>query len=471
MSQLPLFLVIHLVGLAVILAVGPRQRIALAAALAFPLGLVVVVVLALLALLAGLPYRGGVLIATAATAVAAAVVAGRRGVGRRELAIAGAWTVGFTAVTALLCVRNVVLMTNDSYSLVMLAVGVANDGALPPETIAMTNAYGVFQIVAQSLLVFTRQDFLYSLPIILGLSFVPVFVLTLAAAPPRRGVVVVALVTAALFTINMVDYHIVYLHTNWGSAIYLFGFVVLYWFAEVEREPAYVAPAFLSLIGFALHRTENPLVALVFVALTVGPSVLPRRATAPWFGLFVGTIVLWYEVLARHVSPEGTFLTPMRCHLVAASVVVAYGGWLASSSDRMRGMNRRLPLAVAAVTALAVAVAFALRPDHMAANAESWIENLRTGRHWGYSWYVIALLIAITLWFEPPPFRYAFVIGIPVFFGIGLVLGSLGTGYRVGTGDSANRMTIHIVPLLFWYLALKLPVTASSGRARASRSA
>jgi hypothetical protein len=461
MSQLPLFVAIHLVGLAVMLAIGPRQRTALLAALAFPIGLVVVVGLALLVLIAGLPYRGSVVVATAATTIAAAAVAGRRGIGRRELAIAGVWTVGFTAVTALLCVRNVVLMTNDSYSLVMLAVGTANDGALPPETIVMIDAYGVFQIVAQSLLVFTRQDFLYSLPIVLGLSFVPVFVLTLAAAPPRRGVVVVALLTAALFTINVVTYHIVYLHTNWGSAIYLFGFVVLYWFAEVEREPGYVAPAFLSLIGFALHRTENPLVALVFVALTVGPSALPRRATAPWFGLFAGMIVLWYEVLARHVSSEGAFLTPMRCHLVAASVVVAYGWWLASSSDRMSAINRRLPLVIAAVTALAVAAAFALRPDHTAANAGSWIENLRTGTHWGYAWYVIALLIAIALWFQPPPFRSAFVIGIPVFFGIGLVLGSLGQGYRVGIGDSANRMTIHIVPLLFWYLALKLPVSGS----------
>jgi hypothetical protein len=471
MSQLPLFLAIHLVGLAVVLAVGPRQRTALAAALAFPLGLVVVVGLALLVLIAGLPYRGGVVVATAATAIAAAVVAARRGLGRRELAIAGAWTAGFTAATALLCVRNYVLMSNDSYSLVMLAIGVANDGALPPETILMIDEWGVFQIVAQSLLVFTRQDFLYSLPLVLGLSFVPVFALTLAAAPPRRGVVVVALVTVALFTINMVEYHVVYLHTNWGSAIYLFGFVVLYWFAEVEGEPAYAAPAFLSLTGFALQRAENPLVALLFVALTLGPSALPRRPIAPWFGLFVATIVLWYEVIARHVSPDGAFLTPMRCHVVAGSAVVAYAWWLASTSDRMRAINRRLPLVVAAVIALAVAATFALRPDHMTSNVEVWIENLRTGEHWGYAWYVIAGLIAVTLWFQPPPFRSAFVIGIPAFFGIGLALGYLGPGYRVGTGDSANRMTIHIVPLLFWYLALKLPVTASSDRARASRSA
>jgi hypothetical protein len=399
------------------------------------------------------------------------VFAVRRGLGRRELAVAGAWTVGFTAVTALLCVRNLVLVTNDSFSLVMLAIGVANDRALPPETIVMIDRWGVFQIVAQSLLVFTRQDFLYSLPLVLGASFAPVFALTLAAAPPRRGIVVVALVTVALFTINTVQYHVVYLHTNWGSAIYLFGFVVLYWLAEIEGEPAYVAPAFLSLTGFALHRTENPLVSLLFVALTVAPSALPRRRIAPWFGLFVAMIVLWYEVIARHVSPEGAFLTPARCHLIAGTVAAAYAWWIASSSDRMRAINLRMPLVVAVVTALAVAVTFALRPDHMLRSAEAWIENLRTVRLWGQAWYVILALTAIALWFEPPRFRSVFVVGIPAFFGVGLVLAYFGPGYRVGIGDSANRMTIHVVPLLFWYLALKLPVTASSDRARVSRSA
>jgi hypothetical protein len=460
MSQLPLFVAIHVVGLIVGFAVGPGQRPALRAALGFPVGLVVVVASALLVLIVGLPHRAGTAAVVAAIVAAAAVVAVRRAPTRRDVAVAGLWTAGFALLATALCIRNVVLTTNDSHTLLMLAVGVGNDGALPPDTVALLDEWGVFQVIAQSLAVFTRQDFLYALPVVLGLSFVPVFALTLSAAPPRRSAAIVALFTVALFTINMVDYHIVYLHTNFATAIYLFGFVVLFWLAELEREPGYVPLAFLSLLGFALQRAENPLVALVFEALCLGPSTLPRRAIAPWFGVFTAVLALWYEVLARHVSDEGSFLTPLRCHGIAATLVLAFGWWLASHAEWARAINRRLPLVLAIGAVLLLAAAFASRPDHMVRSADVWLENLRSGPYWGFTWYGIPLLLLLALRFDPPPFRAAFVVGIPVFFAIGLVLAYLGPGYRLGTGDSANRMTIHIVPLLFWYLAVKLPVAA-----------
>jgi hypothetical protein len=103
-----------------------------------------------------------------------------------------------------------------------------------------------------------------------------------------------------------------------------------------------------------------------------------------------------------------------------------------------------------------VAAAFASRPDHMLRTADVWLENLRSGPYWGVTWYAIPLLVLMSLRFEPPRFRAAFVVGIPTFFAIGLLLAYVGHGYRLGTGDSGNRMTIHVVPLLVWYLALKV---------------
>jgi len=42
-----------------------------------------------------------------------------------------------------------------------------------------------------------------------------------------------------------------------------------------------------------------------------------------------------------------------------------------------------------------------------------------------------------------------------VFLALMILMAYGGYGYRLGNGDSANRMIIHIVPLTFWYLAIK----------------
>ena len=141
----------------------------------------------------------------------------------------------------------------------------------------------------------SRSDFLYSLPLVLGVAFIPVFALAMWHAlaaigtPVRSRWLLVALVTSVLFSMSMLDFHILYVHSNLGTAIYLSTFVVLFWIAEVRGDPSYLPLAFISLAAFALHRTETPPVALLFLALMVprascpvvpSPSGWPR--SPPW---------------------------------------------------------------------------------------------------------------------------------------------------------------------------------------------
>jgi hypothetical protein len=460
-SQALLFVAMHLVGLAICLAVGPRTRPALCAALGFPIGLAAFVLAALVLLVLHAPYTPlAVIVAVALIAAGAAYVAIRRGIAPADARMLAVWTAVFFAAAAVLTYRNVVISTWDSHGLVMVSRIIVEDDGLSAQTLLRLHKWGVFQIAAQTLSDLTSQDFLYGLPVVFGASFVPVFAITLwhglatTTARVRRLAVVAA--TVAFFTIPMVGYHVLYLHTNFASAIYLFAFVVLFWLAETESDASYLPVAFICLTAFALQRTENPLLAVVFLCLTLAPSTLPRRPVLPWLGGFVVVTAAWYLVLAQHAPEEGTFLSPLRCRVIAAALAGAFAWWAVSPAYRwMRWIDARLPLAVAAAVALALVAAFATSTDHMLASLDVTIENLRTVPYWGHSWYGLAALAVASLALPAPPFRQAFAIGVPVFLGAVLLMAYSGPGYRLGNGDSANRMIINAVPLIVFYVALK----------------
>jgi hypothetical protein len=474
-SQAPLFIALHAIGVALCLAFGPRRHPALCAALGFPVGLAVIVLLALALLVLGVPFAPWSLAAVAVLPVAAAVVAlRRRPLERRAWIVAGWWTAGFAALCPVLTDLNLVLMTHDSHIFVNLGRAIAYRGELPSDVFALLDEWGVFQVVAQALVTVTAVDFLYALPVVLGLSFVPVFALTLwhglaaQGAPVERRALLVALATLAVFSSAMVAFHLAYLHSNMGSAVYLFGYVVLFWLAEVEDEPAYLPVAFLCLIGLALMRTETPIVAVLFLALTVAQSHLPRRDLTRAMIAFTAVVGLWFEVLAWHVTSESAFLTPMRCRIVWGVLVLALGWWLVSDRPLVRRINAALPAIIAGLAALALAGAFAVEPDHMWLSAERWKDALTGVPHWGSFWYLVPLLALLALTAPPPRFRQAFVVGIPVFFAFVLLLALGRDPYFSRVDDSANRMTIHIVPLLVWYLALKVLPLAAPARTGAS---
>ena len=476
MSQAILFVTLHVTGTVLCLAFGPRRHPALCCALGFPVGLAAAVLVALGLLVVGIPMAAWTVgLAMALPGAAAAVELLRsRALDRRVLVVAGWWTIGFAALCPALVDTNLVLMTHDSHIFVGLGRAIAYQGELGDDVFSQLDSWGAFQVVAQSFVAFTSEEFLYALPQVLGLTFVPVFALTLwhglgaqGAPLPRRGLLV-AVATAALFTNSMVLFHLTYLHTNLGAAIYLFLFVVLFWLAEVEGDPSGLPVAFLCLIALAFQRTETPMVALMFLALTVPQSELSRPALTRGMISFTVMVGGWFELLAHHVPPQSSFLTPVRCRIVWAVLVIALLWWLVSDRPRLRRINRSFPVVIAGLATLAVAGAFAVEPAHMWLSVRRWASAL-DGPHWGSLWWMMLVLVPLTLLVPPPRFRQAFVVGIPVFFAFVLLLVLGRAPYYNRVDDSANRMTIHIVPLLFWYLALKaLPATGSRGPAGGS---
>src|SRR5690606_12117976 len=148
----------------------------------------------------------------------------RRLAGRALLLAAAPWALAIAGIGLGLGAVNLAVMSADSHQFVMLGGVVAADRGAAEGTLAALQAWGVFQVVAQSLAAFTQQDYLFALAPVLGLGLVALFAILLAEAARALGarggrlVLVVALATAALATTPMFFRHILYIHTNMGSA-------------------------------------------------------------------------------------------------------------------------------------------------------------------------------------------------------------------------------------------------------------
>jgi hypothetical protein len=466
-GQTLLFLGLHLLGLAVCLGFGPARKPHLAAALAFTIGLAVMVGLEILLLVAGVrfgPLSGsvaGLLIA------AGSLLRARRRAwpDARAGRILGVWTLGFALVAALLSSADLAIMTYDSHFLVMLGGIIGQDGAFVPGLLEKMGLYGGFQALAQGLVGFTHRTFLYALAPVFAASTVALFAVVLdlalgaGGAPVRRRGVLVALVTAATFSVYMLFRHGFYIHTNFGTATYLLIFCALAWLAEVEDDPSYLPLAFLALFALALHRIEAPLVCALFLVLTVLPSRLPARRVLLPFALYTLASAGWYLVLGRSVPATSMFLTPVRCYAFAALTLALFAYYALSSwppaARWLRPLNRRAPILAGAAIALLLVAAFVVRPEHMGKSAGAWLSTLWLEPYWEGAWLAIAGLGVLGLWAPAPPARWAFVVGVPGYMGLILLLVWSRSPYYVNIGDSASRMAIHLVPLAFFYLALK----------------
>ncbi|MBC7975329.1 MAG: hypothetical protein H7138_10110, partial [Myxococcales bacterium] len=372
------------------------------------------------------------------------------------------WTIGCAVVGVALTRVPLAFMSYDSHFIVMMGGTIAQDGGFAPDMLARLGDYGIFTVLAQSLVGMTPESYLWALTPMIAVSTIATFAVMLdhglAELGVRRRHVWVALLTAATFSSFMLVRHAFYIQTNLGTAAYLFVFCSVFWWSETTGKTDALPIAFLALFAVGLHRIEGPAVGVLFAILAILPSRLPRKQIAPQLALSALAIAGWYLLLARGVSADSEFLTPNKC-LLMASIPVVFAAYVALTGWARIGflarIDRAAPLIVVVVLVLALIGGFAVRYELMAGSFHAWRACLLWAPYWQGPWEAIIALGLLGLLVPAAPHRALFVVGVPAYFAVILLLVLGRTPYYVGLGDSASRMAIHLVPLAFFYFGLK----------------
>lgn len=276
-------------------------------------------------------------------------------------------------------------------------------------------------------------------------------------------IAIAAVAGASLALIFYVSYMLRLQLSYLNSHVMVAGLVSLAAVAALGRldDDDHAAVTFLSAIALAtlaLARTEGALLAAIVMLAIASDDGLER---ATWKRLAVLSVLpaaFWYARLASG-GASGDILSPERSAFMIVAMAAPMALLAIAQLDRIRRVAAWLGLIGLTVGLLGVSM---LEPDVFAASAAAIASNMMTNGVWGPVWWLLGPALLCAVVFGPLLRREeAWLLIVGGFFALVLILGGVRDfPFRIGFGDSANRMLIHIVPLASAFVVTKVLAAA-----------
>jgi hypothetical protein len=310
----------------------------------------------------------------------------------------------------------------------------------------------------QALSHLTDRPYLASLAPVFGLSGLGFFAgLTWEAAqklPRRRRLQLVGAAVLFLGASNRLVYDSFYINTHIQMAVFLLVAIAGFWLAA-SGSSAWAVPAGIALGVTLLLRPEAPLVAAtVLVVVGASRAGWPTRLSAvvPTFLI----AVLWYGAILWSHSPGGNTVSltaPVFGSLVAVGVATALV--LAGGFRRLQPLTRWADLAMLFGLVAALGIFAAGRTEVLLNSVIATALNLAYRGIWLLSWPVALALLLVALIVHRVPLGRMWTVPIGGFGLLFFLLPLLRDGaYRLGSGDSGNRILAHFFPVVVAFLVL-----------------
>ncbi|HKX74851.1 MAG TPA: hypothetical protein VJR05_05615 [Acidimicrobiia bacterium] len=254
---------------------------------------------------------------------------------------------------------------------------------------------------------------------------------------------------------NRLVYDSFYINTHIQVATYLLVAVAGTWLAWRENCASWALPAGIGLAATLLLRPESPLVTAIFlVAIAVTPVARSVRALVVIPVLVVGW--LWYGIILWNLASRGNVISLTSpvfgslAALVLASLAV-WGGSVARWQPLFRHFDKLLYLGLVGL------LVFQGRDqiEVLTTSVEATAINLAYQGMWLLTWPVTLGLLAVAMLLPRPPGARLWTVPIAGFSLLYWLLPLLREGaYRIGVGDSGNRLVAHIFPVMVGFLLL-----------------
>jgi hypothetical protein len=215
----------------------------------------------------------------------------------------------------------------------------------------------------------------------------------------------------------------------------------------------------MALPGLALGRAETPIVAGMVLVPLLASSRVDRRRRAGLLTLLGVTMCVWYgPLVVRFAASDLPMSSPSLVMLVLGVAAILLAVPIRRGWPPLDPLPRWTVVAIEVVLWLGVVTAAVIDLEVLRESLVSTVRNvvLEEGG-WGVSLLLLAmmaLLVAIaTRGSDRAQLRFPLTAFIPFALLLTYVRAEGGLPYRVGRGDSFNRMLLHLVPLAIFYVA------------------
>lgn len=459
-----------------------RRFAAIRATLSIPLGLVIYILLSVVLLFFNLPFTGGTILFSIllVTLISAYKMQRSKGFATNSLLIEIGVGFGICFVASII---NASVLSYDSFAQINLGRTIVSvkgfsDSFIQPRLFS----WGVGLPVLHASASWMGLEYHPAAAMALFLSLGGVCTASLvgvASDEPKTAhwALVLALVIA-FFSSYFVLFNAFYIHNNLLAAVFLFCANISFLHSKRDCNGSLRILGVMFLIVFAMTRLENILIALIFLVPVLSAWEMAQKERVTLSLVFGIPIVAWYGKLAFAGLSTQNFETqiadPARIFLMLGVTILFSASLLLGLNKKTERLLRLLPLLLSAGVIIVVLVVAIASSGGFIRSARNLVINMFFGRgNWGILWFFILALFILTT-----PGRSNLSENPTLFMAKGALL-SMGmlfffvafrSPFRLGWGDSGNRILLHFAPLLFYSFASRVasdysaPVTRSEWR-------
>ncbi len=385
----------------------------------------------------------------------------------------GRWlTLLFIVFISCLSIKiNLAIFSYDSYQMQVIAFKFNHLQIFKDEILAGLSGYPIMLPLLMSFYEFLNIDHIYYIQTYLGLNLLGTFVYLIIQTFKNIGVErkyqfplaflsVIFMISSyfMMFNIYYVNHHII-------MAYLILVCIVLFYDSCLDKNAISQDNNIFYLINFYMIgmlflRAESSLLiammTLIFVTIRKDKNII---YCIPFIISNLFSLV-WGITLSQLVSTTADIVNPTYALILAmVNLTVIIYTVLIHKIDkrkRIKLLNVLLVLSLGVI-----GFAFITNTPYMLESCGSLITNLFTFRGeigltsgmWGVSPTICLILIIPLSFFSNLPNKRIFLYMIVFYLNLIIILGYLrNLPYRIGWGDSGNRMLIHITPLVIMYL-------------------
>jgi len=387
----------------------------------------------------------------------------RRGNWRLSISEAG-WCMGTVvlvgAVAAWATTNNYTIASPDSWELLLAGRSFGQNGIIPANDDILLSR-GIFVSLFQSNSILTGMPYdSAGFPVMAlsgGLTFAALVyaILRQYALDQPTARMLAGLLPLLFLSAGGVGLHIYYIHANLTAGWYLTLSLGLYWLWLQQGDEQVLLLGTIALVGYSFTRSEAPIFSLFILSFLIAVGgVSPRQARLYLFPQMLLTAVFLFSQLFITLAADDSKLEPTFIYVILAGyIALLVGSQLTQQPFIQRWILPHAHWLIPLILFMGLVIVW--DEGHLI-SIQNILRTLFTSDLWGISWVLVLLFTLFSLSL-PPLKKGVFYWGLFLSYLLMLlILVTFRRHYRIGWGDSANRMLIHMLPSIYLYLTIKL---------------
>jgi len=358
---------------------------------------------------------------------------------------------------------GLVYATTDSLYLIIMGENLLESGFLEWYFTSPLQ-WGVFVPVLQTIGMLFGYDYTWFVQPVISFTFLVLFAFVIYKASQKLSshkiipIVLTILSISLLVSSNIYWIAQFYIHTNLDTAISLFLVITSLYFAIQDGEDSWLGITGIFIIMLGMIRIENVILAALIIVLTIATRKVAHRKLL-WTLLPYLIFQIAYNLVIIRINPMGfaDLLSVSQLQLVTAGLVGLAIFIVISKHSLIQNkiIAKMNGFVVIGIGLLLLGVVL-LRPEKIF--LDTW-DNLYTmfgtGQWFATFWGSVILLLLVKAKDKNSmnPFLSIFIFA---FFSMIIILGYFKGNYHNAWYDSANRMYIHVLPIILFYLSVKI---------------